>query len=122
MLIRFLTGKEEAQLHLKDLKNGANTFEGCIRDIRAHTPKWLCAREVEQEFRKLVREEGLRMSDNKCPDCEKELECVVYTKWGQKVWNGTAWEEDEYYGEVEFRCPECSAKLDPEVLKKMDVI
>ena len=61
MLIRFLTEEEEAQLHVKDLKNGANTFEGCIRDIRKHTPKWLNAREVEEEFRKLVRE-----SDGSC--------------------------------------------------------
>ena len=54
--IRFLTEQEEAELHFKDLKNGANTFEGCIEDIRKHTPQWLNAREVEKEFRKLVKE------------------------------------------------------------------
>jgi len=55
-IIRFLTEREEAELHFKDLKNGANTFEGCIKDIRKHTPQWLNAREVEKEFRKLAKE------------------------------------------------------------------
>lgn len=54
-ILRLLTEREEAELHLKDLKNGANTFEGCIRDIRKHTPEWLNAKGVEEEFRKLVR-------------------------------------------------------------------
>lgn len=57
-IIRFLTEKEEAELHFKDLKRGANTFEGCIKDIRQHTPRWLDAKEVEEEFRKLVEERG----------------------------------------------------------------
>ena len=56
-IIRFLAEREEAELHFKDLKNGANTFEGCIKDIRKHTPQWLNAKEVEKEFRKLVEEE-----------------------------------------------------------------
>lgn len=55
-IIRFLTEREEAELHFKDLKNGANSFEGCIKDIRKHTPQWLNAREVEKEFRKLAKE------------------------------------------------------------------
>jgi len=55
-IIRFLTEREEAELHFQDLKNRANTFEGCIRDIRQHTPRWLNAREVEKEFRKLVKQ------------------------------------------------------------------
>jgi len=55
-IIRTLTEREEAELHFKDLRNRANTFDGCIRDIRQYTPQWLDRKAVEDQFRKLVRE------------------------------------------------------------------
>ncbi|MBC8459222.1 MAG: hypothetical protein H8D67_14605 [Deltaproteobacteria bacterium] len=59
VMVRFLTEKEEAELHFEDYKAGRNTFEGCIRDIRQHTPEWLDTEKVEEEFRKLAREKGV---------------------------------------------------------------
>ena len=61
-IIRFLTEKEEAELHLKDLRSGANTFDGCIEDIRRYTPGWLDKQEVEARFRKLARKGRTDMS------------------------------------------------------------
>jgi predicted RNA-binding Zn-ribbon protein involved in translation (DUF1610 family) len=53
-----------------------------------------------------------------CPDCGKPMHTVSYTIWGITRFNpqtGT-YEEDESLGntDMEFRCPHCSAKIDPE--------
>ncbi len=55
-----------------------------------------------------------------CPDCGAPLEKVDYTIWGTKRWDGERgrFEEDESPGEtdMEFRCPKCSAKIEPEAV------
>jgi len=55
-----------------------------------------------------------------CPDCGGPLEKVDYTIWGTKRWDAERgrFDEDETLGntDMEFRCPNCSAKLEPDVI------
>lgn len=55
-----------------------------------------------------------------CPDCGKRMLTVSYTIWGTKRFDRRTneYREDESVGntDMEFRCPKCSAKLDPERL------
>jgi hypothetical protein len=55
-----------------------------------------------------------------CPDCGAPLEKVDYTIWGTKRWDAERgrFDEDETLGntDMEFRCPNCSAKLEPDVI------
>ena len=54
--------------------------------------------------------------------CDKELECVLFTDWGAKIWNGKEWKKDDDYGELVFRCPHCGVSIEYPVLVKMGVI
>jgi hypothetical protein len=53
-----------------------------------------------------------------CPDCNKVLKTVSYQIWGTKRFDGKTgdYKEDESLGntDMEFTCPSCSAKLEPE--------
>lgn len=64
------------------------------------------------------------MSKHKCPYCERELESVIYTDWGRKVWNDLEekWEADADYGELEYRCPHCGASIEYTHLEEMGVV
>lgn len=54
----------------------------------------------------------------KCPTCNAPLRAVSYTIWGTKRFEPqrALYVEDEAPGntDMEFRCPTCSAKIDPE--------
>jgi hypothetical protein len=54
----------------------------------------------------------------KCEDCGAVLKKVNYTMWGTKKFDPTRgnYVEDESLGEsdLEFTCPSCSAKLEPD--------
>lgn len=56
----------------------------------------------------------------KCPDCNAVLQTVSYQIWGTKRFDAasSAYEEDDSLGntDMEFSCPKCSAKLDPEAI------
>ncbi len=67
-------------------------------------------------------EGGREMSKKKCPHCKREIDSVFYTEWGQKVWNGREWEDDEGFGNSEFRCSECNASLDGDDLTELGVL
>lgn len=53
-----------------------------------------------------------------CSDCGMVLSKVNYTIWGTKGFDqkSLSYQENESFGEtdMEFTCPKCSAKLDPE--------
>jgi len=54
----------------------------------------------------------------KCPHCGQGLKSVDYQIWGTKRFDQRTGEykEDESLGntDMQFSCPNCSAKLDPE--------
>ena len=54
----------------------------------------------------------------KCEDCGTALNKVHYTMWGTKKFDPTRGDyvEDESLGEsdLDFTCPNCSAKLEPD--------
>ena len=54
----------------------------------------------------------------KCGDCGTLLNTVNYTIWGTKTFDAKAgsYIEDDSLGssDMEFRCPNCSAKLEPQ--------
>ncbi len=70
----------------------------------------------------LQSKKGIQCVKRECPYCEREIEAVLYTEWGQKVWNGEKWEDDKPYGSAEYRCPQCDGSLDYEVLVAMGVV
>ena len=70
----------------------------------------------------LQSKKGMRCVKRECPYCEREIEAVLYTEWGQKVWNGEKWEDDKPYGSAEYRCPQCNGSLDYEELMAMGVV
>ena len=79
------------------------------------------------DLRKIVADylqskKGIQCVKRECPYCEREIESVLYTEWGQKVWNGKEWEDDKPYGSSEYRCPQCNGSLDYEVLVAMGVV
>lgn len=79
------------------------------------------------DLRKIVADylqsnEEVQYVKHKCPYCEREIEAVLYTEWGQKVWNGEKGEDDKPYGSAEYRCPECNGSLDYEELAAMGVV
>jgi DNA-directed RNA polymerase subunit RPC12/RpoP len=53
-----------------------------------------------------------------CPDCNSVLTTVSYQIWGTKRFDDKTggYQEDESLGntDMEFACPNCSAKLEPE--------
>lgn len=53
-----------------------------------------------------------------CPGCRKELLTIDYKMWGTKRFDSKigSYEEDEGLGmcDLEFTCPHCEAKLDPD--------
>jgi hypothetical protein len=53
-----------------------------------------------------------------CPDCNAALKTVSYQIWGTKKFDAKtgSYQEDESLGntDMQFSCPNCSAKLDPE--------
>jgi len=53
-----------------------------------------------------------------CTSCGQILNTISYTIWGTKRFNPKTknYEEDESLGntDMEFKCPSCSAKIDPE--------
>jgi DNA-directed RNA polymerase subunit RPC12/RpoP len=55
-----------------------------------------------------------------CPDCNHVLKKVNYQIWGTKRFaeKSGQYEEDESLGETDmvFTCPNCSVKLEPDVL------
>lgn len=55
-----------------------------------------------------------------CSDCGTELKTVNYTIWGTKRYSvkSKSYVEDDSPGntDMEFTCPNCSAKLDPDGL------
>ena len=55
-----------------------------------------------------------------CSDCGSTLNSVDYQMWGTQRFNKKTgqYEEDDSLGntDMEFRCPNCSAKLDGEAL------
>lgn len=57
-----------------------------------------------------------------CPYCDEELETILYSDFGQKVWDGEKWKEDEGCGEIEYRCPHCDALIEYTHLKEMGVV
>jgi hypothetical protein len=54
----------------------------------------------------------------RCLDCNAILQTVSYQIWGTKRYDAKtgSYEEDESLGntDMQFSCPNCSAKLDPE--------
>lgn len=57
-----------------------------------------------------------------CPYCDEELECVLFTDWGAKIWNGKEWEKDDGYGELVFRCPHCGVSIEYPHLEELGVV
>jgi uncharacterized CHY-type Zn-finger protein len=55
-----------------------------------------------------------------CSECHAELEKIDYTTWGAKIFDPSSgsYLEDESLGgsDIEFSCPNCAAKLNPEGL------
>jgi DNA-directed RNA polymerase subunit RPC12/RpoP len=53
-----------------------------------------------------------------CPDCNSVLKTVSYQIWGTKRFDAKTggYKEDESLGntDMEFTCPNCSSKLEPE--------
>ena len=53
-----------------------------------------------------------------CAGCNVPLKTISYTIWGTKRFNPKtkSYEEDDSPGntDMEFTCPKCSAKVDPE--------
>ncbi len=62
------------------------------------------------------------MSKFKCPHCDTKLETILYADFGQKVWDGKEWKEDEGCGEIEYRCPHCDALIEYAYLVKLEVV
>lgn len=58
---------------------------------------------------------------HKCPRCDGELECVLFTEWGYKVWNGKEWVDEMPFSNAEFRCSKCNGSLDYEEVAAMGV-
>ena len=55
-----------------------------------------------------------------CPDCGSTLKTIDYQIWGTQRFNPERgrYVEDDSLGntDMEFRCPNCSAKLDPDAI------
>lgn len=55
-----------------------------------------------------------------CSSCDATLKMVSYTIWGTKRFDSTtnSYQEDDSPGntDMEFTCPSCSAKIDPEAI------
>jgi len=59
-----------------------------------------------------------------CPYCEEELEEILFTDYGRKVWDEEAqkWKTDDNFGAIEFRCPHCGLSIEYPQLEEMGVI
>ncbi len=57
---------------------------------------------------------------SKCPECGAILQEIDYKTWGRYRFDpiSGSYQEDESLGhsDIEFSCPKCDAKLDPEGL------
>ena len=64
------------------------------------------------------------MPERKCPYCDTKLDCVFYEKFSQKVWNEETreWEEDDDFGDDEYRCPHCGVTIEYPYLEDMGVV
>ena len=66
----------------------------------------------------IARENSTKKLPAVCPACESVLNSINYTMWGTKKFDliSRAYVEDESLGssDLEFSCPNCSVKLDPE--------
>jgi hypothetical protein len=53
-----------------------------------------------------------------CFACGAELKTIDYTIWGAKIFRQEtkSYVEDDSVGDMEFSCPNCSAKLNPDGL------
>jgi hypothetical protein len=74
----------------------------------------------KQGRRKSLMESTMNKTVLKCPDCNALLQTVSYQIWGTKRFDVKtgAYNEDDSPGssDMEFCCPKCSAKLDPEAI------
>lgn len=56
----------------------------------------------------------------RCSECKAALEKIDYQIWGTKKFNSEtgSYDEDENLGssDMQFSCPRCSVKLDPELV------
>ncbi len=71
---------------------------------------------------RLQSNEEAQCAIHKCPHCDEELECVLFTEWGYKVRNGKEWVDEMPFSNAEFRCSQCNGSLDYEELVAMGVV
>lgn len=61
-------------------------------------------------------------SGYKCPHCGEEIDSILFTEWGSRIWNGKEWVNDFPFSNAEFRCSQCNGSLDFNDLEAKGVV